>query len=144
TKRLNRIAGTSAAVLQMDYIPGLCSAAYFTIAMKAKGASPDERVQALLETGQAIQRFWLTATKLGLAVQPCLATLAFAHYGRSAAPFTKESRPLRAAGRLATSVDQILPGDGELVFMGRLGWPRRQKKLSRSTRLSFEQLIQPS
>ena len=143
-KRLNQTVGTSAAVLQMDYLPGLCSAAYFTIAMKAKEASPDERVQALLETGQAIQRFWLTATKLGLAMQPCLATLAFAHYGKSATPFTTEAGPRRAAGKLAASVDRILGGNGELVFMGRLGWPRRQKKLCRSTRRSFDQLIQAS
>ncbi len=144
TKRLNRVAGTGAAVLQMDYLPGLFNAAYFTIRMNPKGSSPEERVQALLETGQAIQRFWLTATKLGLAVQPCLATLAFAHYGKSATPFTTEAGPFRAAGKLAASVDKILGGNGELVFMGRLGWPRGRKKLSRSTRLSFGQLIKVS
>ncbi|MEA2825144.1 MAG: hypothetical protein QOF03_1626 [Alphaproteobacteria bacterium] len=144
TKRLNRFAGTGGAVLQMDYLPGLCSAAYFTIRMNAKEASPDERVQALLETGQAIQRFWLTATKLGLAMQPCLATLAFAHYGRSGTPFTREAGPLRAAGKLAASVDNILAGNGEFVFMGRLGWPRPRKKLCRSTRRSFDQLIRAS
>src|SRR5258705_6908147 len=54
TKRLNQIAGTSAAVLQMDYLPGLFSAAYFTIRMKPKEASPDEQVQGLLENGQQI------------------------------------------------------------------------------------------
>ena len=142
TKRLNRVAGTGAAVLQMDYLPGLCSAAYFTLGLKATADTPDERVQGLLQAGEAIQRFWLTATKLGLAMQPCLATLAFAHYGRTDAPFTTEAAPRRAAAKLAASVEKILGGGGELVFMGRIGWPKPRQSLCRSTRRPFEQLIQ--
>ena len=95
TKLVNRIVGTSGAVLQMDYLPGLCCAAHFTLGLKGAPGSPEERVQALLEAGGAIQRFWLTATKLGLAIQPSLATLAFAHYGRTGAPFTTEARTCR-------------------------------------------------
>ena len=141
-KMINRLAGTFGAVLQMDYLPGLCSAAYFTMRMNIKGASPNERVQAILELGQAIQRFWLTATKLGLVMQPCLATLAFTHYGKTSAAFTTDTRSRRAAEKLAASVDKILGGNGEVVFMGRLGWPRPQRRLSRSTRRPFDQLIE--
>ena len=141
TKLLNRIAGTSAAVLQMDYLPGLCCAAYFTLAINTKTESADARVTALLETGGAIQRFWLTAAKLGLAMQPCLATLAFAHYGRTAAAFTADERARRAAVRLAREAGTILGEDRDIVFMGRLGWPRAQKQLCRSTRRPFDQLM---
>ena len=140
TKRLNATAGTSAAVMQMDYLPGLFCAAYFTMSIKAAPASAESRVQTLLESGEAIQRFWLTATKLGLAMQPCLATLAFSHYGRTAAPFTTEAAPRRAAAKLAASVDRLL--GSETVFMGRLGSPKPQKTLCRSTRRPFEELIQ--
>jgi molybdopterin/thiamine biosynthesis adenylyltransferase/nitroreductase len=142
TKLVNRIMGTSGAVLQMDYLPGLLCAAHFTIGLKTKPGSPEERVQALLEAGGAIQRFWLTATKLGLAIQPSLATLAFAHYGRTAAPFTTERGPLRAAAKLAASVDSILGGESELIFIGRLGTPKPRKTLCRSTRRPFYELIQ--
>jgi molybdopterin/thiamine biosynthesis adenylyltransferase/nitroreductase len=140
TKLLNRTAGTSAAVFQMDYLPGLCCAAYFTMAMKRGPVSLETRVQKLLETGEAIQRFWLTATRLGLAMQPCLATLAFSHYGRTAAPFTTQAAQRRAAAKLAVAADKLL--GGEVVFMGRLGWPKPQNKLCRSTRRPFEELIQ--
>jgi sulfur-carrier protein adenylyltransferase/sulfurtransferase len=139
TKLLNRTAGTAAAVLQMDYLPGLCCAAYFTMTMKSGPVSLETRVQKLLEAGEAIQRFWLTATRLGLAMQPCLATLAFSHYGRTAAPFTTQPAQRSAAAKLAVAVDKLL--GGEVVFMGRLGWPKPQKTLCRSTRRPFEELI---
>jgi len=142
TERLNRIAGTSAAVLQMDYIPGLCCAAYFTLAATAVPDTAQARVEALLKTGGAVQRFWLTATKLGLAVQPCLATLAFSHYGRSSVPFTKDAAARRKAQRLAASVDKVFGAGNAVVFMGRMGWPSPRNVLPRSTRRSFDQLLE--
>ena len=141
TKRLNATAGTGGAILQMDYIPGLCSAAYFSLGLKIQADTQDERVQRLLQTGEAIQRFWLTATKLGLAVQPCLATLAFAHYGRTGAEFTTQPAQRRAAVKLASSVDKILSGEDETVFLGRIGWPRPRQSLCRSVRRPFEELL---
>ena len=142
TQRLNRIAGTSAAVMQMDYLPGLCCGAYFTVAMTAKPETPEARVEALLNIGSAIQRFWLTATRLGLAMQPCLATLAFSHYGKSSEAFTSDIAARRKAQRLSRAAAPILAGPNEVVFMGRLGWPAARKSLARSTRRSFDQLIE--
>ena len=138
---LNRVAGTGAAVLQMDYLPGLCSAAYFTLSLADGAVSGDKRVQALLEAGQAVQRFWLTATKLGLAMQPCLATLAFAHYGASGLPFTTDRKARKAAAKLASAAGKLIGPDGAVIFMGRIGWPHAQKSLARSTRRPFEQLL---
>jgi nitroreductase len=138
---LNRFAGTGAAVLQMDYLPGLCSAAYFTLSLADPAASGDKRVQALLEAGQSVQRFWLTATKLGLAMQPCLATLAFAHYGASGRPFTSDQKARKAAAKLASAAGELIGPDGAVVFIGRIGWPRAQNGVARSTRRPFEQLL---
>jgi nitroreductase len=140
-RALNRIAGTGAAVLQMDYLPGLCSAAYFTFSLRDPAASGDKRVQALLEAGQSVQRFWLTATKLGLAMQPCLATLAFAHYGASGLPFTSDQNARKAAAKLAMAAGKLIGPDGTVVFMGRIGRPRAQNTLARSTRRPFGQLL---
>ena len=75
-------------------------------------------------------------------MQPCLATLAFSHYGRTAAPFTTQTAQRRAAAKLAVAADKLL--GSEVVFMGRLGWPKPQKKLCRSTRRPFDELIQPA
>ena len=142
TRLINRFAGTSGAVFQMDYLPGLCSAAYFVLRHRTSPGSGDKRVQALLEAGEVIQRFWLTATKLGLAMQPCLATLAFAHYGKAASPFTADKAVRHKAASLAASAESILGTGGDILFIGRLGWPRPQKRLCRSTRRSFDQLLQ--
>ncbi len=92
----NRMGSPMFAGLQMDILPGLLSAAYFAF-RAPPAAAGSERVAQLLRTGQAVQRFWLTATRLGLAMQPCQAVLAFTHY----APPTRRSRPIRssAAGR---------------------------------------------
>jgi hypothetical protein len=143
-RTLNRLAGTGAAVLQMDYLPGLCSAAYFTLALADPGAAGDKRIQALLEAGQSVQRFWLTATRLGLAMQPCLATLAFAHYGASGLPFTSDQSARKAAAKLALAAGKLIGPNGSVVFMGRIGWPRAQGNLIRSTRRPFEQLLRTS
>jgi hypothetical protein len=142
TQFLNLLGGTFTAALQMDYLPGLCSAAYFTMRMP-EGGSPDERVRALLTAGQGIQRFWLTATKLGLAVQPSLAPLAFAHYGKMSLPFTGSASQRRASQRLASALEAFLGvTTDELVFMGRIGRPRRRTQISRSTRRPLDELIE--
>jgi hypothetical protein len=142
TQRLNAIAGTLAAVMQMDYLPGLCSSAYFTIALARAPVTAEERVEALLKTGAAIQRFWLTVTKLGLAMQPCLATLAFSHYGRVAAPFTSDAAARQKAHKLAAAVDALFGKENEIVFMGRVGSPASRSVMPRSTRRSFDELIE--
>jgi nitroreductase len=138
--RLNRTTGTFSASLQMDYLPGLFCAAHFSVRRKSAGAAREED---LLETGMALQRFWLTATDLGLAVQPGLAPLAFAHWGRSSAAFTSDAKMRHAATALARKADQVLAGGGEgTLFAGRIGVPRPHNHFCRSTRLSFDQLIE--
>lgn len=142
TQLLNHLGGTFTAALQMDYVPGLCSAAFFTIAMSG-GVSPEHRISALLQAGESIQRFWLTATKLGLAVQPGLATLAFAHYGKMSVPFTTDLSARRSSKRLASSLERALRATaGECIFIGRIGWPLAETKICRSTRLPLAELIE--
>ena len=141
TQFLNRVAGTAAARFQMDYLPGLHSAAYFTLRPLANPESATARIQHLLEAGESIQRFWLTATRLGLAMQPCLATLAFAHYGRTGAAFTSGDTMRRSALQLAGAADRILSRSDEIWFMGRIGWPKPRTSLSRSVRRPFAELL---
>ena len=131
----------TAAVFQMDYLPGMSSSAYFTLSFPSDVASDQARIQALLDAGQSVQRFWLTATKLGLAMQPCLATLAFSHYGATGESFTSDPRAIKAAARLASAAEKLIGPNGRVVFMGRIGWPRRQKIMARSTRRPFDQLM---
>jgi hypothetical protein len=144
TRLLNALGGTFTAALQMDYVPGLCSAAYFAMRL-THDVTGRERTTALLEAGSRIQRFWLSATKLGLVVQPGLAMLAFSHYGRTSLPFTTDRAALRAAKRLAQSLERSFgPDSGSWIFAGRIGYPRHQGSICRSTRLSLDELIERS
>ena len=58
--------------------------------------------------GCGIQRFWLTAARLGLALQPILATVAFAHYGECQIRFSSEPGLTGRAETLAESFRQAL------------------------------------
>jgi sulfur-carrier protein adenylyltransferase/sulfurtransferase len=138
TRLVNRFGGPFSAAAQLDYLPGLCSAAYFAI----KNVSAPDRAESLLSAGEGLQRFWLTATKLGLAIQPALATLIFASLGEQSAPFTQDEAPKRAAKALSAAFRQTL-GDnpGAFVFLGRIGEPRPKMPGVRSTRRPLQELI---
>ena len=102
-----------------------------------------QRVTALLRVGEAVQRFWLEASRLGLAMQPALAILAFAHYGETNAAFSTDPTVVRKARALAARFRQVL-GDStdEFVFIGRIGEPLPRLPVTRSTRLPMNQLVE--
>lgn len=56
------LGGTLLPRLQMDVLPALNCAAHFVIAAEA----PLQKVDDYVAGSRAMQRFWLTATKLGL------------------------------------------------------------------------------
>ena len=64
---LNRYMGaTIAPRIQMDFLPGIACAAHLLLIAKEK---PDG-LAAYLQAGAALQRLWLTATRVGLHLQP--------------------------------------------------------------------------
>jgi hypothetical protein len=129
------------AGLQMDFLPGLFSAAYFALRLKPRATDPREAASQLLRAGQAVQRFWLTATQLGLVMQPCLAALAFAHYGAAGEAFTISRAERGKAAALARRVEKALPDPKSLVFLGRIGTPVAAKQNSRSLRVPLAELV---
>jgi sulfur-carrier protein adenylyltransferase/sulfurtransferase len=138
---LNRIGGTFSAAVEMDYIPILSSAGAFTLRFPSATQSRREMVD-LLEAGARIQRFWLTATQLGLAMQPALAVLAFAHYGENEPAFTKDSAVRAKAKRLAQGFRRVFgAGTEDFVFMGRIGEPLPRIRVYRSVRLPVTKLM---
>lgn len=137
----NRLGSPRMASLQMDLIPAIFSAAYFTFRVAERPSDPHQAAGQFFRVGQAVQRFWLTATRLGLAMQPCFAPLAFSWYGRNGIPFTQSERGRLSAGQLAKSMEECFPHSENLVFLGRMGWPRPRRRPSRSTRAELSQLI---
>ncbi len=136
TRMMNALGAPAFASLQMDFLPGFFSGAYFAIRLRPRVA--EDAVIRILEAGQAVQRFWLTATKLGLVMQPCVAILAFWSYAGQ--DFTVLPAARKAAAKLATKAQAVLGAAADLVFLGRIGWPASRAS-SRSVRLPLATLL---
>ena len=82
---MNRyFGGTLAPRLQLDLLPGRLLRAHFALVARR----PPEDIDDYVHAGEAVQRFWLTATTLGLQLQPQYTPLAFAEYVRRRVEFT--------------------------------------------------------
>ncbi len=134
---MNRyLAGTLAPRIQLDLIPGLCCAAHFAIIAPQ---SP-KTLEDFLTAGRVMQRFWLTATHLGLGLQPEMTPLIFARYLRNGITFTQTSEVEQSARRCAEKFSTMLQKDTEqAVFIGRIG--ESQLPSSRSLRHDLGALL---
>jgi hypothetical protein len=133
---MNRLMGTWAPRLQMDLVPGLRCAAHFVIMAKR----PPETVEDHVAAGRAVQRFWLTLTHLGLAMQPEMTPLIFSAYVQHDQPFSTVDKLHGSARLLHQRLHKLIgTGNGQPVFMGRLGaGPAPQ---ARSLRKPVEELM---
>jgi len=142
TRLMNRLGGITMAARQMDHIPINASSAVFAVRLAQTALPSEQRARAVLQAGQHIQRFWLTATRLGLAMQPALATLIFADYGEKQAHFTVDSGASRKAAALAAGFRSFFrDGPSDFVFMGRIGEPRFVQPDCRSVRRPLAELV---
>ncbi len=135
---LNRFfAGTVIPRVMLDLIPGVKCAAHFLIVADKE---PDS-LQDFLDGGRSLQRFWLTATRLGLQFQPEMTPLIFSRFAREERQFTGDSKAKKNA-RLLKQQLEVLVGKNDLqsaFFMGRVGYG--SYPVSRSIRLSADRLI---
>lgn len=135
---MNRYAGgTMMPRLLMDFAPGLLCSAHFALVASREPLETSDR----LDAGRAVQRFWLSATALGLQIQPAYTPLVFARYARAGILFTKVEKAQATAAEIARRLDDLLGPAQALrtIFMGRIG-PARPVK-GRSIRLPLERLI---
>jgi len=141
-RRLNGLAGTWAPALQMDLRPALASAAFFVV-RAVRPPEEGERAGFLLRAGARLQRFWLTATALGLGMQPALATVIFADHGARGTAFTQEPGIAARAAELAGRFRALLGAPEEVLFMGRIGALKPGLPGPRSVRRPLEELLLP-
>lgn len=132
---MNALMGTWAPRLQMDLLPGLACAAHFVMQSRQAPVTVDDYVAA----GRAVQRFWLTATELGLQMQPEMTPLIFSRYVVAGRRFTAERKLDALAARLQRESAALLTGPAHPLFMGRLGAGRAAA--ARSERKPLAQLI---
>jgi hypothetical protein len=134
--RLNRWTGTLMPRLALDLLPGVRCSAQLALVADAPASSVADRVSA----GRAIQRVWLTATALGLQMQPQYTPLVFARYAREDRSFTTVERARRQARAIANELRGLLGSDAErAMWLARIG-PARAVP-GRSLRLPLSKLI---
>ena len=130
------LLGTLPPRLELDLLPGLFCAAHFALLLP----KPPSGIDAYLAAGRAVQRFWLTATKLGLRLQPEMTPLIFARYAREGRSFSQSPHALPAAREIATRLEALLgSGTSRAVFLGRIG--NAPPPRARSLRLPLPALL---
>jgi molybdopterin/thiamine biosynthesis adenylyltransferase len=137
---MNRyMKGTMIPRIELDLMPGLMCAAHFTISFKNR---PADEKEAAVRSGMAFQRFWLTATSHGLSLQPGFGPLVFGYHGRHNVNFTGDAKSLEKARKLARACDALwgTPPD-QVVFQGRLGYPKKGMRVTRSVRQPLDALM---
>ena len=119
-KFFNRfLGGTLAPRIQLDLIPALACAAHVVLLAPEPPKTTDDYVAA----GAAVQRFWLTLTKLGLQQQPEMTPLIFAGYSREGRAFSSTPGASAAASNIANRLERLIGSDqfGRAVWLGRIG-----------------------
>lgn len=113
------LAGTWAARIELDLVPGFACAAHFLLQPAQAPRSSDDYVAA----GRALQRFWLTATLLNLQLQPEITPLVFARYAREGRTFSEQPWAADKADQVRLQLERLVGIDGAVrtVFMGRIG-----------------------
>ena len=134
---INRwMGGTIAPRLLMDIVPALACATHVAIIADSVPIDADDQVMA----GRAVQRFWLTATNLGLQHQPSATPLVFSRYLRDGQIFTQSEGLIGCAQKLAARLEALLGGKAsQTVWLGRLGYGA--PAAARSTRLRLSHLL---
>ncbi|ABA58456.1 Dinucleotide-utilizing enzymes involved in molybdopterin and thiamine biosynthesis family 1 [Nitrosococcus oceani ATCC 19707] len=131
------LGGTLLPRIQLDFIPGIACAAHFLII----APKPPQSMDDYIATGRAWQRFWLTASRLNLRLQPEMTPLIFSAYLREGIQFSKSEYSQRLAAALSSRLEQLLSPDicQRAQVMGRIGAGAVPK--ARSTRLPLERLM---
>ena len=80
------LLGTVAPRIQLDLVPAICCAAHLLV----KPRRPPAKLADWIELGMAVQRMWLTATKLGLHLQPQMTPVIFRWYARAGRRFSAQ------------------------------------------------------
>jgi molybdopterin/thiamine biosynthesis adenylyltransferase/nitroreductase len=130
------LAGTWLPRIQLDVLPALKCAAHFALLGPRRAESVDD----FLAAGAAMQRFWLTATHLGLQLQPEMTPLIFSWYVRAGKQFSGNKEAWHAANQLMGDFKTLIGRDTDhTVFFGRIG--HGPAASARSTRLPLSQLM---
>lgn len=117
---LNRyLAGTLLPHIELDIIPGLACGAHFIVTAK----QPPQTLSDHIASGRAIQRFWLTATALGLSIQPEMMAVIFNSYIAHNVAFSHKQGVYARAEKMTYDFAHSVGDETArtMIFMGRIG-----------------------
>ncbi len=135
---LNRyLLGTVMPRLQLDLIPAFCCAAHALI----QPLRTPKQLSDWVNLGVAVQRFWLSATHLGLHLQPQMTPVIFRWYARSKREFSATPSIADKSIRLASQFEHLFQASPEdnFGFFARVGTSLPPS--SRSIRMELQQLM---
>lgn len=118
------------------FVPSLLSGCH--VALIKENLTDDYHDYIL--TGEAFQKFWLTATKQGIALQMETGPLAFSRQVWKGNKFTEDEKDWLKAEKMAVLLKSLLGINADhTVMLARLG--KANPPTGRSTRLSLEDLM---
>lgn len=135
---MNRyLAGSLLPRIEMDFYPALACGAHFVLL----AAKAPQDMSDYLDAGSHVQRFWLTATRLGLHLQPEHTPLVFHQYVTQQRDFSARPEMFQRAHKISTGLQNLVGKEAltRAVFMGRIGYGHAAA--SRSLRLEVNELL---
>lgn len=131
--------GTVTPRIQLDLLPALCCSAHLLLRPKTGVAAPT--IANDLAAGAAIQRLWLTTTRLGLHLQPGMAPVIFHWYVRNQRRISARAPLNRQAERVAADFARLVGADAgdTFPFFCRIGFARAPR--ARSLRRDLDSLM---
>jgi hypothetical protein len=131
------LMGTILPRIQLDFVPAIACSAHVLMRPRRAPSSLQEHAEA----GMALQRLWLTATSVGLHLQPEMTPIIFRWYAQARRPLSSSPRINLQVRRLASKLDVLLgvSGTEPAAFFCRVGFSR--PPASRSLRKSLMSLM---
>lgn len=121
--------------IELDLLPALFCASHFIILRNEEPSGIEDNIEA----GCVVQRFWLTAARLGLQLQPEMACLIFMRYARQGIPLSRIESATQRSAELAGVLEHLTEKHpGKIMFIGRTGYGKPPK--ARSLRLPLVDL----
>ncbi len=136
---LNKLGAVQTNQFELDLLPGLFCGAHFFLIPKMKSNSINSE-EYYLKVGAAMQRFWLTATKLGLVMQPNFAPLMFQYYADAQIQFSQLKSSQKTTLKISRNL-HALSRENAVLFIGRIGYPQQKMNKVRSLRKSLDELF---
>ncbi|MDP2880322.1 MAG: molybdopterin biosynthesis protein MoeY [Azonexus sp.] len=131
------LMGTVAPRIQLDFVPAIACAGHLLL----KPRKPLNSLHDYVEAGMAMQRLWLTATSLGLHLQPEMTPVIFRWYAKAGREISAHSKINKKVELMASRFERLVEAssDQSFAFFCRIGQSVPPK--SRSLRKSLSQLL---